>query len=144
MTDKIQAALDLRASMQLYAQDKAAAGGGDETLMRMASLYPEWQAERSYAAGEVLKFGLTADGETQLWRVVTGHTSQAGWRPDTAPSLFSKIGFAEDGTPVWTQPGGARDAYSKGDIVEHGGVRWVSDVDGNVWEPGVYGWTEAQ
>ena len=19
---------------------------------------------------------------------------------------------------------------------------WVSDIDGNVWEPGVYGWTE--
>ena len=26
--------------------------------------------------------------------------------------------------------------------VTHGGKTWVSDVDGNIWEPGVYGWTE--
>ena len=24
------------------------------------------------------------------------------------------------------------------------GKTWVSDIDNNVWEPGVYGWTEAE
>ena len=32
--------------------------------------------------------------------------------------------------------------YSKGDKVKHNGKIWTSDIDGNVWEPGVYGWTE--
>ena len=28
------------------------------------------------------------------------------------------------------------------DKVSHNGKYWTSDVDSNVWEPGVYGWTE--
>lgn len=44
--------------------------------------------------------------------------------------------------PAWSQPTGAHDAYSAGDRVSHSGKHWTSDADGNVWEPGVYGWTE--
>lgn len=44
--------------------------------------------------------------------------------------------------PVWSQPQGAHDAYAKGAKVLHSSKRWTSDVDNNVWEPGVYGWTE--
>ena len=42
--------------------------------------------------------------------------------------------------PEWVQPTGAHDAYNIGDKVTHNGKTWVSDVDNNVWEPGVYGW----
>ena len=35
---------------------------------------------------------------------------------------------------------GAHDAYNIGDKVTHNGKTWVSDVDNNVWEQGVYGW----
>ena len=28
--------------------------------------------------------------------------------------------------------------------VSHNGKHWISNADGNVWEPGVYGWTEAE
>lgn len=37
-----------------------------------------------------------------------------------------------------------QDAYTKGDKVRYpdeSGDVWISDVDNNVWEPGVYGWT---
>ena len=34
--------------------------------------------------------------------------------------------------------------YSKGDHVTHNGKTWVSDYDNNVWEPGVFGWTEIE
>ena len=44
--------------------------------------------------------------------------------------------------PAWSQPTGAHDAYGAGDRVSHNGKHWTSDADGNVWEPGVYGWTE--
>lgn len=32
---------------------------------------------------------------------------------------------------------------TNGDKVSHNDKHWISDVDSNVWEPGVYGWTEA-
>lgn len=44
--------------------------------------------------------------------------------------------------PEWVQPEGAHDAYSTGDIVTHNGKTWKSNTEGNVWEPGVYGWDE--
>lgn len=42
----------------------------------------------------------------------------------------------------WIQPSGSHDAYNSGDIVTHNGKTWKSNTDGNVWEPGVYGWDE--
>lgn len=47
-----------------------------------------------------------------------------------------------EAVPEWVQPTGAHDAYAKGSHVMHGGVEWVSDLDANVWEPGVSGWTQ--
>ena len=32
--------------------------------------------------------------------------------------------------------------YNIGDKVSYIGAHWVSDVDNNVWEPGVFGWSE--
>lgn len=42
------------------------------------------------------------------------------------------------------QPIGAHDAYSAGAKVSHSEKKWTSDLDNNVWEPGVYGWTEVK
>lgn len=44
--------------------------------------------------------------------------------------------------PEWVQPTGTTDAYRKCDQVRHVEKIWTSDIDGNAWEPGVYGWTE--
>ena len=46
--------------------------------------------------------------------------------------------------PQWVQPvpgSGTNEPYPKGAKVTHNGQTWTSDVGGNVWEPGVYGWT---
>ena len=51
---------------------------------------------------------------------------------------------AEDEYPEWVQPTGAHDAYDQGAKVSHNGKKWTSDVSANVWEPGVYGWTEVK
>ena len=48
------------------------------------------------------------------------------------------------GPEEWVQPTGAHDAYPKGKRVMHNGEIWVSDVDDNVWEPGVHGWTKEE
>ena len=48
--------------------------------------------------------------------------------------------------PDWVQPTGAHDAYAKGSQVTHYGEKYVSQIDANVWEPGVFGseslWTK--
>lgn len=42
----------------------------------------------------------------------------------------------------WVQPQpGVVDPYAKDAKVTHKDQRWTSNLDGNVWEPGVYGWT---
>lgn len=114
----------------------------DSVAMEIADLYERWNPDQNYPEGKILKFGTNADGETQLYSVLQAHTSQSTWLPSETPSLYKAIGFTGAGTPIWTQPLGASDAYQKGDEVSHGGKIWESEVDGNVWEPGVYGWKE--
>lgn len=71
------------------------------------------------------------------YQVIIGHIAQAGWEPESTPALFKEIktDYAE-----WQQPQGAHDAYMTGDKVSFGGKVWISAADGNVWQPGVYGW----
>ena len=111
-----------------------------EKAMEVADLYPEWAAMKAYPENEIVKYGVNADGETQLYKVIQAHTSQADWTPDTAASLYKKIGFTDEGVSIWTQPLGATDAYMKGDVVSFENQLWKSTVDNNVWQPGVYGW----
>mgnify|MGYP001148164647 len=112
----------------------------DEKAMEVADLYPEWVAMKAYPENEIVKYGVNADGETQLYKVIQAHTSQADWTPDTAASLYKKIGFTDEGVSIWSQPLGATDAYMKGDVVSFENQLWESNVDNNVWQPGVYGW----
>lgn len=112
----------------------------DEKAMEVADLYPEWAAMKAYPENEIVKYGVNADGETQLYKVIQAHTSQADWTPDTAASIYKKIGFTDEGVSIWTQPLGATDAYMKGDVVSFENQLWKSTVDNNVWQPGVYGW----
>lgn len=136
---QLAVALQINRALQLTAQSLDLS---DEKAMELADLYPKWTYPKSYEIGDIFSYGVNADNETQLYRVQQAHISQADWTPDTVESLYKKIGFTDDGTSVWTQPQGSHDAYEKDDIVSHKDKIWVSDVDGNVWEPGVYGWTE--
>jgi hypothetical protein len=98
-------------------------------------LYPAWASGVGYTVGDKVRHG------DVLYRCLMGHTSQGTWKPDVSPSLWAQV-LAEDGKILpWQQPD-SMNPYSKGDKVTHVGKVWVSDVDGNVWEPGVYGWTE--
>jgi hypothetical protein len=42
-------------------------------------------------------------------------------------------------TLPWQQPD-STNGYMRGDKVTHNGFVWISDLDNNVWEPGIYGW----
>lgn len=112
----------------------------DTNAMEIADLYEAYSVGKTYPVGYIVKYGVNADGETQLYSVLQEHTSQEEWKPDETPSLYKAVGFTDDGVPVWTQPLGVTDAYMAGDVVEHNGTIWVSTIDNNVWEPSVYGW----
>ena len=108
----------------------------DITALRMTEFYPEWASDADYTAGYKVQHG------GKLWRCVQAHISQTGWEPENAPSLWAKVLIPDETViPEWEQPD-STNAYAKGDKVMHNEKTWVSDVDGNVWEPGVYGWTE--
>lgn len=65
------------------------------------------------------------------------------WEPGVA-NWREQIMVLPDGPTIaeWIQPTGAGDAYALGAVVTHNGKTWRSDYAANVWEPGVYGWTE--
>lgn len=108
----------------------------DQTAMRMTEFYPEWSAGVAYTA----EYKVQRSGK--LWRCLQDHTSQGGWEPDSAPSLWAKVLIPDETVvPEWEQPD-STNPYSTGDKVTHNGKTWVSDIDNNVWEPGVYGWSE--
>lgn len=109
----------------------------DEQAETIPQLYPEWKAGTEYAVGKRVRY---AD---KLYRCVQAHTSQEGWEPPVTPALWTRTA-AEGEIPEWVQPTGAQDAYNKGDKVKHNGKTWESDVDANVWEPSVYGWSEVE
>lgn len=109
----------------------------DEQALSVPVLYPAWRSGVEYVTGQrVLHGGV-------LYKVLQDHTSQDDWTPDAAPSLFARV-LIPDATaiPEWEQPDSSN-PYMSGDKVSHNGSTWVSTIDNNVWEPGVYGWETA-
>lgn len=123
------------ATMARYRQTAATAT--DEAAVKSPELFPLWSAYGvTYALGNRVRYG------DLLYKCLTAHTSQDSWTPDASPSLWVRIDDPAVEWPEWRQPATAEDAYPQGAKVSHGGKRWVSDLDANVWEPGVSGWTE--
>ena len=125
----------IRRARQMRAQlDNITKDFTDEQAVANKELYPDWKSGVELSVGEVV---LYAD---ELYRVIQAHTSQADWTPDVAFPLFVKISVEE--FPQWKQPTGAHDAYNTGDKVTYDDKHWQSEVDANIWQPGVYGWVE--
>ncbi len=102
-------------------------------------LFDQWRGDGvAYKTGDRVMY---AD---VLYRVLQDHTSQADWTPDVAVSLFVRCDDPGEEWPEWRQPTGAQDVYAAGAKVSHNDKHWTSNVDANTWEPGVYGWTEAE
>ena len=106
------------------------------TATEHIDVFAEWEPNVSYTIGALRTY------DSVLYKCVQAHTSQADWTPPATPALWVKAGNPADEWPEWSQPIGAHDAYAAGDKVSHNSNHWISDVDANVWEPGVYGWTE--
>lgn len=107
------------------------------TATEHAELFEAWVTDKDYAVCKIL-----TRPNGNLYKCVQAHRSQAGWEPENTPALWNKIGDPTEEYPEWSQPLGAHDAYPLGAKVSHNGKKWTSDVANNVWEPGVYGWSE--
>lgn len=116
---------------------KASASLSDTDALQAVELFAEWATDTDYAVDERIRY------ESTLYKCLTAHTSQSTWTPDVSPSLWVRVDDPSIEWPDWIQPVGSTDAYAKGAKVSHNGKHWISDVDNNVWEPSVYGWTEA-
>lgn len=123
-----EAAKIVRATM-----DKAGAMLTDEQALQVTTLYPLWDATKTYAVGDRVRYA------GNLYRCLQPHTAQETWNPADAPSLWAKVLTSETGEILpWEQPG-STNPYMKGDKVTHNGKTWESLVDNNVWEPGAVG-----
>lgn len=115
-------------AMRNTADDKTALAGKD--------LYPLWNETETYEKDYRVRY------KGILYKCLQKHTAQSTWTPTDAPSLWAKVLIPTPSViPEWEQPE-STNPYMKGDKVKHNGKTWVSTVDNNVWEPGVYGWTE--
>ena len=127
----LEAARTVRAAM-----DAAGRLLTDEQALEAAAIYPAWDGEAAYEKDDRVRYG------ERLYRCLQAHQAQADWTPTAAVSLWAKVLTSETGEALpWEQPE-STNPYMKGDKVTHGGKTWVSAIDNNVWEPGVYGWEE--
>lgn len=108
----------------------------DEMSLQVLNLYPTWKEDVFYSINDRVLYN------DVLYKVLQTHTSQANWTPDIATSLFGKVLIPDaDVVPEWEQPDSIN-PYMTGDKISHNGKTWVSIIDNNVWEPGIYGWEE--
>lgn len=141
MTNRIQAALEMRKALQMFLSTLDPETQGED-MLAVASVFPAYEVGKAYKVKDVFRYGENSVGDPQLYQVLQDHTSAAEWTPDTAVSLYKVIGVTSGGYPEWVQPLGASDAYNTGDIVSYNGKLYKSTIDANVWAPDTYpaGW----
>ena len=108
----------------------------ETTATEHMGVFSPWVYQKLYTVGKIVQDG------GKLYKCVQEHTSLAVWEPANTPAVWTKNGAPTEEYPEWSQPLGAHDAYAQGAKVSHNDKKWISDIDNNVWEPGVYGWTE--
>lgn len=106
----------------------------DEQALEVPMLFKHWHPDEEYEVDQRLYY------EGILYSVLQRHTSQSTWTPEVSPSLFAQVLIPDpEVIPEWIQPD-STNPYMKDDKVSHNGDIWISTIDNNVWEPGVYGW----
>ncbi len=64
----------------------------DNIAVRMMGFHPVWKPDTEYMAGYKVQYN------NKLWRAIQTHTSQAGWEPENAASLWTEICESHSGT----------------------------------------------
>ncbi len=80
--------LKLRSIIEIASQSLT-----DSTALEAVCLHPAWASGVEYAVGHKVQ------RNGKLWRVLQAHTSQDGWEPENAASLWVQINETHRGTP---------------------------------------------
>lgn len=117
--------------------EQASASLSDEEALSGVELFPKWNMDnKEYSVNDRVSYNGI------LYKCLQAHTSQPTWTPPDSASLWAKVLIPDpEVIPEWEQPD-STNPYMAGDKVTHNGKIWQSDIDNNVWEPGVYGWSE--
>lgn len=127
----IERAKQLRAQVETLVETL-----NDEEALKVIEFFPNWKENVSYNINDRIRYN------DILYKCLIAHVSQFTWNPEDASSLWTKVLIPDpDIIPNWEQPS-STNPYMIGDKVSHNNKIWVSIVDNNVWEPGVYGWDE--
>lgn len=112
----------------------------DDIALLISEAYPVWSGN-----GVEYKKNMRVTYNSILYKVLQNHTSQEGWTPTSAPSLFAKVLTSEGEILDWEQPD-STNPYMKGDKVKFNGKIYESVIDNNVWSPEAYpqGWKEVE
>lgn len=95
----------------------------DNTALRMLAFYPEWAAGQAYQSGYKVQRG------GKLWRCLQAHTSQAGWEPENAPSLWTEICESHAGTLTDPIPYSGNMALESGKYYSQSGAVYLCTRD---------------
>ena len=147
MSDLITAAQEMRQALEgqpafndvaalVFVQLAQTEQFDDVTITEHPDMFPVWDIHWTGKAGTIVT------DEGKLYKSIHNVGAGQNTKPSTTPSMWTRIGNPAEEYPEWIQPIGAHDAYPADAKVTHKGKRWTSNVGGNVWEPGVYGWAE--
>ena len=89
--DIMQAALEMRRALQMFVGTLDVETQLDKILV-IPSVFPAYEVGKAYKTKDVFSYGTNAVGDPQLYQVLQDHNSAAEWTPDTASSLYKKIG----------------------------------------------------
>ena len=90
--EKYRPLTESEVSRMLIAQQINMLTVDDNTALRMVAFYPEWEENTEYTAE------YKAQRNGKLWRCIQAHTSQTGWEPENAASLWTEICESHAGT----------------------------------------------
>lgn len=128
--------------------------GSEPTMMTTEAATAKgatWGTDAQSLTGTVTP-GLYRDADNVLWWVIQVYNTTTYPNPAVIPALIRKARVPGEALP-WVQPIDQYDAYKlvnpftgEPDTCTHNGSTWhVTQADGagnNVWEPGVFGWSQ--
>ena len=95
----------------------------DSDALEAVTLYQEWATGYTYAAGYKVQRG------GKLWRCLQAHTSQAGWEPENAASLWTEVCESHAGTKDDPIPYSGNMTLTAGLYYTQGGVVYLCNRD---------------
>lgn len=95
----------------------------DDTAARMMEFYPVWAAGVDYTAD----YKVQRNGK--LYKALQAHTSQTGWEPENAESLWAEICETYDGSEFDPIPYSGNMALEQGKYYTQDGVTYLCTRD---------------